>query len=106
MLFTVTSGGVMTNHEAATGDVHWRERLEGEYYASLVAGDGKIYATNTEGATTVIAAEPLYREISVNQSGNGVYASPAIADGGLLIRTADELFFIEGTGEPFAVSTP
>ncbi len=106
MLFTVTSGGVMTNHEAATGDVHWRERLEGEYFASLVAGDGKIYATNTEGATTVIAAKPLYREISVNQSGNGVYASPAIADGGLLIRTADELFFIEGTGEPFAVSTP
>ena len=97
ILFTVTSGGVLTSYDVETGEVFWRKRLKGEYYASLVAGDGKVYATNTAGATTVLVAASEYREISVSDSAEGVYASLAIADGGLLIRSARELFFIEGT---------
>ena len=98
MLFSLTSAGVLTTYAAETGEELWKRRLDGEYFASLVAGDGKVYATNTEGVTTVFAAAPEYREIALNESADGVYASMAVADGGLLIRSATELLFVEGTG--------
>ncbi len=101
-LFTVTDSGIMTCYDARDGTELWKRRLPGEYFASLVAGDGKVFATNTEGVTTVIAAEAEFREIATNQLGDTVYATPAIAPGCLLIRTAGELFCVgtEGTRGP------
>jgi outer membrane protein assembly factor BamB len=99
MLFAVTTPGILYCHDAETGEVLWKKRLEGEYFTSLVAGDGKVYATSTDGATTVVAAEPELRSIAVNELGGRVYASPAIAGGSLLIRTSQSLFRIDGVGD-------
>lgn len=96
LLFTLTTPGIMTCYDAATGNELWKQRLDGEYFASLVAGDGKVYATNTEGSTMVIAAEPEFRLIGNNPLGERVYSSPAISRGCLLIRTADSLVCIDG----------
>lgn len=102
MLFTVTTPGIMNAYDAESGAVLWQKRLEGEYFASLVAGDGKVYATNTEGVTTVLAAGSEAEIIAVNDLQDRVYASPAIAHGSLLIRTADSLFRIDAIGEEAA----
>lgn len=95
-LFTVTDTGKMTCYDTVDGTVFWNKRLKGgRYLSSLVAGDGKIYACNTRGLTTVIAAEAEFKILAENDLGGRCYASAAIADGCILLRIADYLYCIE-----------
>jgi outer membrane protein assembly factor BamB len=95
-LFTISDTGKITCYDALTGAVFWNERLKGSrYLSSLVAGDGKVYACNTTGLTTVIAADAEFKIIAENDLNGRCYASPAIADGCVLLRIADYLYCIE-----------
>ncbi len=95
-LFAVRSGGIMVCLDAKTGKLIWQERLPapGDYYASLVAGDGKIYAISEEGIATVIAAKPVYELLSRNVMGERCMASPAVSDRQIFIRSDESLFCI------------
>ena len=95
MLFTITEEGFMICYEAESGTVLWKQRLDGQYFSSLVAGDGKVYASNLEGSTTVVAADSEFKAISVNDLDGAIYASPAVSGGCLLIRTDRYLYCIE-----------
>jgi outer membrane protein assembly factor BamB len=94
-LFTVNDTGIMTCYEVVSGTVLWKKRLKGRYLSSLVAGDGKIYACNTKGVTTVLAADSKLKVLAENDLRGRCYASPAIADGCILLRTANYLYCIE-----------
>ncbi len=98
LFFSVTGQGVLTCYDARTGELHWVERLsQGRYRSSILAGDGKIYVSSTDGQVSVVAASPEFRLLAQNtlgERGNG--ASPAVGDGCLLIRTQHHLFCIEG----------
>jgi len=94
IVFTITDTGVMRAYDAASGRLHWKKRLKGRYLASLVAGEGKIYACNTHGLTTVVAAEPRLRILGQNQLLGDCRASFAIADSYFLVRTSDFLYCI------------
>jgi len=94
ILFTITDTGVMCAYDVASGQLHWRERLRGRYLASLVAGEGKIYACNTSGWTTVVAAEPELRILGRNQLQGDCRASIAVADSHFLVRTSEFVYCI------------
>lgn len=94
-LFVVTDAGIMTCYEVVSGTVLWKKRLRGRYLSSLAAGDGKIYACNTKGKTTVIAADSKLKVLAENDLQGRCFASPAIADGCILLRIADYLYCIE-----------
>ena len=98
-LFVVTDTGVMTCYDAASGKVLWNNRLRGRYLSSLVAGDGKVYACNTKGLTTVIAADSKLKVLAENDLQGRCCASPAIADGCIFIRIANHLYCIEKQGQ-------
>ncbi len=95
-LYTVADNGVMVSYDPLTGDVRWQKRLKGTgFRPSLLAGEGKIYAHDSYGRTSVVAAGPkfeLIAENSIDEAGN---ASPAYGAGCLLLRTGAELFCIE-----------
>lgn len=95
-LYSVKNGGIMTCLNAKTGEVAWQERLpaRGEYYASLLAADGKIYALSEDGEAAVVAAKPTYELLSFNKLGERTMATPSIADGRLFIRSDDNLYCI------------
>jgi len=95
-LFTVRDGGVLACLNAKTGAMVWQERLaaRGNYYASPVAADGKLYLLSEEGVTTVVAAKPVYELLSVNPLGERCLASPAISDGRIYLRTDDNLYCV------------
>lgn len=100
-LYAVKNGGIMTCLNAKTGEVVWQERLpaRGSYYASLVAGDGRIYALSEDGDATVVAAKPDFEVLSSNSLGERTMATPAVSDGQMFIRS-DETLFAIGTPRP------
>ncbi len=97
VLYVMVQKGVITCYDALTGQILWRARLDpGAYHASLLAGDGKIYASNNDGVTTVLAAGPTQQILAVNDLGErSSIATPAISGGRLYVRTEKALVCIE-----------
>ena len=56
LLYMTNEVGVVTCGDAATGAVVWKERLGGIFFASPVAGDGKVYLASETGETYVLRA--------------------------------------------------
>lgn len=86
------------------GEVVYQERFKNRerVYASIVYGDGKFYLTQRDGNTIVLAAEPTYRELSVNRLGdNGEQfnATPAIYEDSLVLRSTQFLYRIVASPE-------
>lgn len=63
-------------------------------YASPVAAGGHVYLTGRNGTTVVIQDGPQMKVVSVNSVGEGVDATPAIADDQIFIRGEKHLFCI------------
>lgn len=96
-LFVVKKGGLSSAFDAATGKARWelaRIRNIGDYFASPVAGDGKIYVAGENGFVVVLAQGPKLEVLARNDIGESCVASPAIADGRLFIRTRESLYCI------------
>jgi outer membrane protein assembly factor BamB len=89
---------VATCLEAKSGKEVWQGRLgevrrEG-FSASPVAVDGKVFFTNDEGETFVLAAGPKFELLHVNRLGEPTLATPALVDGIWYFRTASHLLAI------------
>ncbi len=95
VLYLVRNGGIVTTLDPASGQVlkqgRLRDALEG-YYASPVAGDGKVYMISDAGKAVVIEAGADWKVLRTNDLGEDVYATPAIGAGCLYIRTASRLY--------------
>ena len=100
LLFSMSDLGVLTCRDAETGRIHWteRERLAGRFLASLVAGDGKLYAVNQEGTLHVLAADTTGSVLATHSLLENCSATPAIAGTVLFVRTTAHLHCI-GSGE-------
>lgn len=97
-VYTVSDRGIATCWDAKSGEVHWQERIGGNFSASPVAvvGDGRdrIYFTDEAGKTTVVAASEDYELLATNDLGERTLASLAVDDGAIFLRTADALYRI------------
>jgi outer membrane protein assembly factor BamB len=94
-LYMVQNGGRVTCYEAKTGKpLYQQERLgaEGEYYASPVAANGRVYFCSTGGTVIVIESREDLKVAARNQLPERIVATPAIADNKLYIRTANHLW--------------
>jgi len=77
--------------------VLWDERVKGpSLSASPVAGDGKIYVVSDNGATTVVEAGDKFKVLATNNLDDEIFATPAIADGCLFVRSDKFLYCIGG----------
>ena len=93
----ISDGGVASCLDAETGDMLWRERVPGQYSASPLVGAGRIYFSSHEGRTTVIADAAEFEVLATNDLDGMLMASPAVAEGDLVLRTDTHLYRI-GTG--------
>jgi len=94
-LYFVSDGGMMTCADAQSGEVHWQERLGGNYSASPIFADGKIYVQSEEGVGTVLKPGKTFEVLARNDLKERSLASYAVDDGVLYIRTAKHLFRIQ-----------
>jgi len=94
-LLMVSDKGIASCFDALSGKLHWRERLGGEFYASPVSADGRIYFFDDSGTTTVIKPGPQFEVLSINKLEEKTMASPAIVDRAIYVRTAGNLYRLE-----------
>ncbi len=95
VLYMVNDGGILTMLRPESGDLIKQMRLRGavdHYFASPVAADGKVFFVSQAGAVTVLSAGDKPEILSVNELNEETYATPAIADGQIYIRTAGTLY--------------
>jgi outer membrane protein assembly factor BamB len=94
VLYMVKDSGIITSLDASDGKLltQGRARGRGNYYASLVAGDGKVYLSSERGVITVLKAGRPWDVLSSHDFGERIMATPVAADGQLLIRTDEALY--------------
>ena len=64
----------------------------GEYYASPVAADNKLFLANTEGKITVLKAAAEWEILAVDDLGDEIHATPALSEGRIYVRTHDTMY--------------
>jgi outer membrane protein assembly factor BamB len=94
--YIVNDRGIVWALDAKTGaEVYGQQRLKpGTYSGSPVLADGRIYITDEDGLTTVIAAGPKFEVLAENPLNEYCLSSPAISDGRIYIRTSGHLYAI------------
>jgi len=87
----VKGGGLASAYDAKSGSpIFQAERLDasGEYYASAVTADGRVYVTSQRGVISVLdASSDTLKVLAKNDLKAPVFASPAIVDGVIYVRT-------------------
>lgn len=95
LLYMVSDAGFATCIDAKAGAEVWKQRLNGNFSASLVAGDGKIFFFSEKGLTTVLAVGKEFNKLAENTLDDGCMATPAISGKALFIRTKQALYRVE-----------
>lgn len=96
-LYLVKSGGMCSAYDAKDGKTLWeRTRLGnfGDYFASPVAADGKVFISGRNGFIVVLEDGPQLKVLAKNDMGEEIIATPAIADGRLFVRTRESLICV------------
>jgi outer membrane protein assembly factor BamB len=94
-LYFVRSGGLVTSYAPERGEVVLdKQRLGvlGQYCASPVAADGRIYAASETGTVVVFRAGDTLEVLARNELGESIVATPAIAGNTLYVRTSRHLW--------------
>ncbi len=101
LLYWVDNTGKAFCLEAASGNVLYEESLGfkgrgDKVYASLVCGDGKLYAVSREGGAAVLETGKEFKELAHNDLGDkSIFnATPVISNGQLLLRSDQYLYCI------------
>jgi len=95
VLFMINDSGILLSIDPATGSVLKQGRLKGaidKYFASPVGADGKVFLVSQDGTASVVDAKAQWEILSVNPLDDEVFATPAIAEGRIYLRTRGALY--------------
>ena len=95
-VYLVKDGGMVSSFNARTGQVHYQqERIDaiGNYYASPVAADGRIYVASLNGRVSVLeAGGDLPKVLHRADFGERISGTPALIGNAIYLRTATALY--------------
>lgn len=95
VLYMINDSGILISFDPVTGNVLKQARLHGaidKYFSSPVAADDKVFLIGQGGQVSVLKAAGEWEVLKVNELDDEVYATPAIADGRIYIRTRSALY--------------
>jgi outer membrane protein assembly factor BamB len=98
IMYLIKDGGILTALDPANGTILKQGRLTGAldtYYASPVAGAGLVYFQSQTGKSVVVKAGKEWEIVSVEDFGEEIFATPAIADNRVYLRTNAALYCFE-----------
>lgn len=95
VLYMINDSGILLSFDPATGNVIKQGRLHGaidKYFSSPVAADDKVFLIGQGGQVSVLKAAGDWEVLAVNELDDECFATPAIADGRIYIRTRSALY--------------
>jgi outer membrane protein assembly factor BamB len=95
VLYMINDSGILISFDPATGNVIKQGRLHGaidKYFSSPVAADDKVFLIGQGGQVSVLKAAGDWQVLAVNELDDECFATPAIADGHIYIRTRSALY--------------
>lgn len=98
-VYLLTSSGILTVYELASGKRQYEHELELDFKASPSAGGGRLYLFAENGTTVLVAPGPKFQELGRNTLADSVLATPAFADGRIYVRGTTNLYCL-GTPNP------
>ena len=100
MFYLVKNGGLLATVDPQSGEILRQERItgiEGNVFASPVAADGKLFLVNESGKFAVLQAGRDWHVLAVNSLAENCYATPAIADGVIVVRSEHTLWAFQNS---------
>lgn len=97
VVFLVRNGGIATTLDARTGKVFKQARLTGaldDYYSSPIGVDNKVFIASEHGKIVVLRAAGDWEILAINDFDADIYATPAVSEGKLYIRTRNALYAV------------
>jgi outer membrane protein assembly factor BamB len=95
LIYMINDAGIASCIDAKTGELIWQNRIGGEFSASPVYADGKVWFFSEDGKTTVIKPGRTFELLAENRLEDGFLASPGIAGKAFFLRTRTHLYRIE-----------
>ena len=95
VLYMINDSGILLSFDPATGNVIKQGRLHGaidKYFSSPVAADDKVFLIGQGGQVSVLKASGDWEVLKVNELDDECFATPAIADGRIYIRTRSAMY--------------
>lgn len=93
-IYTVDDDGIAACRDLRSGKLHWKKRLGGNFSASPIMGEQRLYFLSEDGVCTVVKAAHEFQQLAKNELNERTFASIAALDGALLIRTENSLYRI------------
>lgn len=99
LVYALMDSGLLVCLDGQNGREHYRQRLGGDCNSSPLASDGRIYFSNNDGTTFVVAAGSKFQLLAQNELGERITASPAVSGNDLFYRTDSHLYCLADFGE-------
>ena len=94
LLYAVTDQGLMRCYHAADGHVLWEQDFKTLFYSSPTLAGNKLYLFDRKGKGYIMPAGRTAGDIVTNELPSGVFATPAILDGRIYLRTLGDFYCI------------
>ncbi len=95
-LFLWSDKGIVSCVDAASGEIHWQERVGGRYFGSPVCIDDRLFCVTHEGEVVVVSATGTFELLGRTPLGEESHSTPAVASGKLYVRTLKHLVSVGG----------
>lgn len=94
LLYFVKNGGLLTCVDKQTGKRVYRSRTDGKgtHYASPIIANNHLLTFSGDGKVTTVQLGADFKILATNQLDDSIYATPAIDEGVLYIRTHTKIY--------------
>jgi len=99
-IYLLSDNGILSCVARDDGRVVWKQRLGGNYSASLTAIGEKIYCQSEDGQTHVVRAGQQFEKLAVNRLKGRTFASLAVVGPRLLLRSDRFLYCLQEGAVP------
>ena len=96
-LYLLGDKGVVRCLDALTGELIWRQRLGGNFFASPILAGDNFYAASEQGMIHVWREGLDFEHLAKKNMQQNIMASPVICNGRLYLRTTTTLYCIAGS---------
>ena len=86
--------GVVSCRDPETGEIFWQKRAGGEYAASPIYADGRIYLFSVESDILTLEPGKKFNLLAETKLGDGFMASPAVVGNDLILRSKSKLYCV------------